>query len=493
MTKEKRTAGAAEILDIAGRQRMLNQKLVKEVFIAKLGGQHQIEDVKNQLKNTSLILRDGGELSPELHIPSPNTQKLRSLFQDQYNNIELLEGEISKFLEAEHSDSSSLLGYCDATHIAANNACVLLTQYMEQAKSDFNGEVSALYNQCVAGNLAYRGDFAKLDSDYIPWMASINQIVEASVEPIGEILLRLESMANGDLTAYVEGHYQGDHNKLKIAMNRALDSLNLILGGVLKGASRIGICSGQMESTAHNLSHGAIKQAEDIVKITCSTSEITVKTKSNAENAQKASVVAQDAGKSAKKGNEFMKSLTAAMVDIEDSSISISRIIKVINEIAFQTNLLALNAAVEAAHAGEQGRGFAVVAEEVRNLAARCSEAAKETSVIIDGSMKKVAFGTSIARDTSDTLHEIVQNVETVQNLVTEIASAALVQANDIGEVDQGLKDVDVVTQSNTASSEESAAVASELTEYAEQLKAMLTRFSIRQTNEEVLVPVYAH
>lgn len=288
-------------------------------------------------------------------------------------------------------------------------------------------------------------------------------------------------ISSGDLTSDVK--LASNRDILGKALKEMSENLNRIIAEVNDATVQISSGSSQVSDSSQSLSQGATEQAASLEQITSSMTEMASQTKTNAENATLANQLSSDARSAAETGNQQMKTMVEAMGEINEAGRNISKIIKVIDEIAFQTNLLALNAAVEAARAGRHGKGFAVVAEEVRNLAARSAKAAKETAELIEGSVEKTTNGTKIASHTAESLQEIVNAVTKVTDLVGEIAAASNEQAEGIAQVNQGLGQIDQVTQHNTASAEEGAAAAEELSSQAAHLKGLMSTFKIKGGN----------
>ena len=294
-----------------------------------------------------------------------------------------------------------------------------------------------------------------------------------------EVVSCLERMAKGEISVSVSGDYRGDNAPIKDALNNAMIALNDILGSVNLAVNQVAGGAQQVSDSSQSLSQGAIEQASALEEIAASMQEMASQTKHNAENANQARQFTIEARNKADHGNKQMQQMLEAMSQINESSGRIGKIIRVIDEIAFQTNLLALNAAVEAAHAGVHGKGFAVVAEEVRNLAQRSAKAARETNELIEASVKSVQNGTEIANATDQALQNIVADVTKVTDLIGEIAIASGEQAHGIEQVNEGLNQIDQVTQSNAAFAEEIASAAEELSGQAVHLKQMLKKFKL--------------
>ncbi len=332
-----------------------------------------------------------------------------------------------------------------------------------------------------------RGDLSQtvnvtIDNTEIGQLAmSTASVIDLFQNLIHEISHILTEMSGGNLVVDANGDYRGDFAEIKTALNLIIQSFNEVLGDVKAAAEQVASGSVQISDSSIALSQGATEQASSIEQLTASLEEISAQTQYNARNANEANELAETAKANAERGNSQMQEMLRAMQEINASSANISRIIKVIDEIAFQTNILALNAAVEAARAGQHGKGFAVVAEEVRNLAARSANAAKETTDMIENSIKKVEGGTKIANETASKLTMIVDDVERVARLVNDIATASNEQATGIAQINQGVMQVSQVVQTNSATSEESAAASEELASQAEMLKRQVSRFKLKK------------
>lgn len=310
----------------------------------------------------------------------------------------------------------------------------------------------------------------------------VNILSRELTNVIHQITYCLNEIANRNFDMENIRDFMGDFYEVSGSFNSILDSLNTVMRDISNAAEQVAAGANQVSGGSQELSQGATRQAAAIEELSNSVVEIAEQTKLNAENAKEANRLADQASVNATSGNRRMQEMLQSMKEINESSGNISKIIKVIDDIAFQTNILALNAAVEAARAGIHGKGFAVVAEEVRNLAARSASAAKETTMLIEGSIRKAESGVKTANETAEALRGIMEEVNKAAGLVADIAIASGQQSAGISQINRGIGDVSLVVQSNSATAEQSAATSEELSGQAELLKEMVARFKLRNT-----------
>ena len=340
--------------------------------------------------------------------------------------------------------------------------------------------VNALSAAAAAGNLDERVDASGFQGRYRQMIGGVNSMLDAVAAPLSEAVTVLSAMAGNDYTSVMSQEYDGAFRTLAESVNAVSNTLNQMLWNLADAAEQISAGTRQVSEGSQALSQGATEQAGAIEELSASAADIAGQTKRNAADAGHANTISMETRAHALTGNSHMSEMLDSMNEINEASIGISRIIKVIDDIAFQTNLLALNAAVEAARAGQHGKGFAVVAEEVRNLAARSANAAKETTAMIEGSMQKATEGMRIANETAQALGKIVEGVEQATNLVSAITRASQDQATAVAQVNRGIEQVSQVVQTNSATAEESAAMSEELSGQAELLKEMVGRFHLK-------------
>ncbi|MDD2698419.1 MAG: methyl-accepting chemotaxis protein [Arcobacteraceae bacterium] len=261
-----------------------------------------------------------------------------------------------------------------------------------------------------------------------------------------------------------------------IMIRQIMLSINSSVVGVNDAAEQVASAATQISDSSQQLAEGAQEQAASVEEVTSSLAQTKATVDQNSQNAREADMLSKDANDSAKLGYEHIQELTKSMNEINDSSRKIANIIKTIDEIAFQTNLLALNAAVEAARAGEHGLGFAVVAEEVRNLAQRSAEAAKNTAEIIEQSIEQVRKGNNITESTNKAFEDILDKVKKVGDITGEIALASKEQATGVQQITEAMNQVDQVTQTMASNSEESAAASEEMSAQAVQMKEQIAQ-----------------
>jgi len=313
------------------------------------------------------------------------------------------------------------------------------------------------------------------------------QFVASFRRSIQTCIRQAERMGAGDLSDARIDEGRNEFVSLQTAMASAQRSLKSTVVSVRQAADNIMAASSEIATGNQDLSHRTEQTASSLEETASNMEQLTSTVRASAASAGQANQMASGAAQAASKGGAVMQQVVSTMEDINQSSRKINDIIGVIDGIAFQTNILALNAAVEAARAGEQGRGFAVVASEVRNLAQRSAEAAKEIKHLIQASVDRVESGSTLVNEAGAVMHEIVEAVQRVSGIITEITSSATQQSDGISQVNAAVNQLDTMTQQNAALVEQSAAAAQSLRDQTERLSAAVGVFKLGLANEQSL------
>ena len=493
------------VINVAGRQRMLSQKMSKEAMTIKAG--LSVENFRTSLKKTHDLfdssLKGLINGNNSMHLPPTRDTEILA----QMHKVESLWKAFSTQIQIilNPSNNNEKINQATNTILSSN---ILLLGEMNKAVGMYAAQSQKKILTLTTS--LYIGGIIVIIITFLVWLLINRKIVR----PLRAVVQMVNGMNNGDLDHRLNMD-QGDEigqlandmdqfadrlkNDIITAFHRlaegdftfvasgliakplaeANQAVSETIQNVLQSSQKIASDTLQVSATSNSLADGATKQAAALEEISASMEEMNEQTANNTRNAEQVNQLSSAAKQSAEKGDQHMQAMVTAMAEINAAGQNISKIIKVIDEIAFQTNLLALNAAVEAARAGQHGKGFAVVAEEVRNLAARSAKAASETTDLIQGSVNKTENGAQIADQTAAALKEIYQGVVQVSDLVDEIAAASSEQALGVAQANEGLAQLSAVNQSSTASAEETAAVAEELSGQTEFLQQMLERFKI--------------
>ncbi len=385
---------------------------------------------------------------------------------------------LDRFLAATKADDTALkrdlmMREVRPAHQAYEDSLKKLVKFQEDLMTEDGRASEAAVKQTLAIVLAAAALGLAVAVGAAVW------VTRSLTRPVHDLIGRLETLAAGDLTVTVEDDRRDELGRLQKAVAQLRDSLVRTVSTVRQNAESVATASAQIAQGNADLSQRTEEQASALQQTAATMEQLGSTVRHNADNARQANQLAQGAASVAGQGGEVVGEVVATMQGIQDSSRKIGDIIGVIDGIAFQTNILALNAAVEAARAGEQGRGFAVVAGEVRSLAQRSAEAAKEIKSLIGRNVEQVEAGTAQVTRAGKTMDEIVGSIRRVSDIVGEISAASTEQSNGVNQVGQAVTQMDQVTQQNAALVEESAAAAESLKAQAEQLVQAVAVFKL--------------
>ncbi len=413
--------------------------------------------------------------------------------------LDVYKGNRAKITETFNTTIGNLKDVDDEIHAIIKSVESGIISDLEVHSDDFSGEWKSIVDglgrivrnfvdpiQDVFNTFTKMGECdlsAKMEGEYVGEFKQLKDVIDhfnATLQSyIQEVDFVLHQLANNKFNVTIEREYNGDFSVMKTSLLAIIDQLNHVLGEISDSANVITRSANASAETSVSLAEASTRQNQAITRLLQEIDSVTSETRENASSASGAKNLATKTLQNAENGNKEMKEMLVSINEIANASRSIENIIGIIEDIAFQTNLLALNAAVEAARAGEHGKGFAVVAEEVRSLAGRSQSAALETKDLISKSIEKVNEGTGKAGTTSNALNEILKDISEVANIIDNIALSSEQQAVNITNFGQTINDISDAANQNTSTSEESAAIAQEISAQTETLKNIVNEFEL--------------
>ncbi|MFR4161054.1 MAG: methyl-accepting chemotaxis protein [Paraclostridium sordellii] len=444
-----------------------------EADIANLKQQNQLIYSfldKGDVANAQKIAITEGSGYYQAYVDSVNSAK--AIYEDEAARGVRFDKEIENTASNSMITSTTM---CIISILAGVVICIYITKSLKQPIE----ELEAAANKMAAGDFDI--DINYESKDELGSLSNSMRLMSNNTKDIiNDTIYVLSEIASGNFNVNPKADYIGVFKNIEASVCKITDDLSETMEQINLASEEVGTASNQVSSGSQMLAQGATEQASAIQELSATIIEISEKIKDTAKNAKEANELSLSAGHEVKDGNEQMRHMVKAMQEISFTSNEIGRIIKTIDDIAFQTNILALNAAVEAARAGEAGKGFAVVADEVRNLAAKSAEAAKNTAILIENSIEAVDKGSIIVDNTAISLQKIIDTTNKTIGVVDEIAKSSDEQASAITHVTLGVEQISSVVQTNSATSEESAAASEELSGQAQMLKSLIDKFNLK-------------
>ena len=449
-----------------------------------------IKNFEQEYDNVHIIIDKGDEKEIKNSIVNENSSYYLAYLKVADNVTNLYENEIKKgslFKDYVSKKVSKIRMLCTIMSACTTFVAILICIYITKKIKEPIEELEIVANKMALGNFDIEIDYESKDElgSLSNNMLKMSSQIKVMIDDVVDVLKEIAS-GNFDVEPKVE--YIGIFNNIEKSLNQITNELSHTMSQINAASQEVQAASDQVAGGAQMLSQGTTEQAASIEELSATIFDISNKIQETAKNANKAKELSLNAGNEVESGNKQMKQMVNAMDEISMTSNEIGRIIKTIDDIAFQTNILALNAAVEAARAGEAGKGFAVVADEVRNLAAKSAEAAKNTSTLIENSIKAVDNGSDIVEKTAKSLESIIQTMYESIVLIEDIAQSSDEEAGAINQVTLGLEQISSVVQTNSATSEESAAASEELSGQAQVLKSLIDNFNLKNKKDDTVL-----